>query len=85
MFIILISLTFAALVVAVFAAHVWAANMIVDRLWPKEDMAKTIQPKSRSEARSIPPAVDHPTARPGVSAPSARLAPEVPGNSVARA
>jgi hypothetical protein len=66
------------LFVAVLAAHVWAADVIVERLWPKEDMAKTIQPKLPSEARSMPPAADHPPARPGVSAPMAQCAPEAP-------
>jgi|KBSSwiStaDraftv2_1062776.scaffolds.fasta_scaffold18548_14 hypothetical protein len=79
MFITLIWITFAVLVVvAVFAAHVWAANVIVDRLWPKEDMAKQLKPAGK------PRAVDHQSmatrspARPGPSAPLAGPSTEAP-------
>jgi hypothetical protein len=41
---IIIWITFGVLFVAVLAAHVWAANVIVERLWPKEDMAKQLKP-----------------------------------------
>ena len=73
MFITLISLTFAVLVVAVVAADVWAANQLVERLWPKEDMANQLKPAgmpSAADSRRIAtPSTEAPRARPDVQLP----------------
>jgi hypothetical protein len=92
MFIILI--TFVVLFVAVLAAHRWAANVIVERLWPKEDMARQLKPAGKS------PAVDHrsmatpspvgpgssaPTVGPSTNAPLARPSVQTPVSAEAPA
>lgn len=73
MFITLIWLTFAVLVVAVFAAHVWAANTLVERFCPKEDMANQLKPAGKPSAadsrRIATPSPEALRAHPGPQAP----------------